>query len=154
MPLDGPSIHASVPCSQTDPRQKHWVGGNGEWVANVQYLTRWYLLNVYTNIQIKVPYVQNVGINYQNSLFVYHHNMARISLNKIQIATRPCLVANNWMYDVIAVFDTCIAIMHDGRDVDWMILRNEFLAPPRYVDAIMHVQRIYAVTEPKCDVLV
>ena len=83
MLLDASSIHASMPCSKTGPGQKHWVGANGEWVAIVQDLTRWYLLNVYNIIQIEVPSIQNVGIHYQNSPFAYHHDMMCIRLNKI-----------------------------------------------------------------------
>ena len=154
MSLDAPSASASVPWDDVGPGQKHWVGANGEWVAVVQFFSRWYLLNVYTNVQIEVPSVQNVGINYHNSPFLYHHDMARIRLNKIQIASPPQFVGNKWKYDLIAVFDKCIAIMRGGTDVDWRILRNEFLAPARYVDAIMDFTRIYAVTEPKGDVLV
>lgn len=154
MPLDAPSAGAFVPCVDAGPGLKHWVGANGEWVAFVQDQARWYLLNVYTNVEIEVPSVQNVGIYYHHSPFHYHHDMARIRLNKIQIASPPELVGNRWRYDLIAVFDKFIAVMRGGRDVNWRILCNDFLAPSRYVDAIMDGERIYAVTSPSGDVLV
>ena len=50
MLLDAPSAPAYAPCGDVGRGQKHWVGGNGEWVTVVQDLSRWYLLNVYVEI--------------------------------------------------------------------------------------------------------
>jgi hypothetical protein len=78
-----------------------------------------------------------------------------MQLLKIQITAEPYRVGNKWNYYVIAVFDKMIAIMRGGsRDVQWRILRNDYLAPSRYVDAILTSGRIYAVTAPRGDVLV
>jgi hypothetical protein len=78
-----------------------------------------------------------------------------MQLLKIQITAEPYRVGHRWNYYVIAVFDKIIAIMRGGsRDVQWRILRNDYLAPSRYVDAILTTGRIYAVTAPRGDVLV
>ena len=52
------------------------------------------------------------------------------------------------------MFDKIIAIMLGGRDSDWRILNNDFLRLSFYADAILDEGRIYAVTEPRGDVLV
>jgi hypothetical protein len=44
--------------------------------------------------------------------------------------------------------------MMGGMDSDWRILKNDFLRPSFYADAIYDEGRIYAVTEPRGDVLV
>ena len=53
---------------------------------------------------------------------------------KIQINTAPYLADDVWRYEVIAVFDKLIAFVHKPRDREWIILRNNSLAPRRYVD--------------------
>jgi hypothetical protein len=154
MPLDSPSAKAFVPCTQEGPGDKHWVGSNGEWVAVVQEQARWSLLNVYTDEEIPLPSVHNVGI-VPDGPFLYRYDLAHMQLLKIQITAEPYRVGNKWNYYVIAVFDKMIAIMRGGsRDVQWRILRNDYLAPSRYVDAILTSGRIYAVTAPRGDVLV
>ena len=62
-------------------------------------------------------------------------------------------------FNAIAVFDKVIAVIHKPHDTDWIILRNDYLAPATYVDAIAtnlygEDERIYAVTAPRGDVLV
>ena len=64
-----------------------------------------------------------------------------------------------WHFSAIAVFDKVIAVIHKPHDTDWIILRNDYLAPATYVDAIAtnlygEDERIYAVTAPRGDVLV
>ena len=44
--------------------------------------------------------------------------------------------------------------MLGGEETEWRILKNNFLAPSLYTDAILDSGRIYAVTEPRGDVLV
>lgn len=73
---------------------------------------------------------------------------------KIQITGEPFMVGGNWHYYVIAVFDKVVAIMLGGREPDWIILKNDFLRPSFYADAILDNDRIYAVTEPLGEVLV
>ncbi|KAM0837989.1 hypothetical protein ACQ4PT_061274 [Festuca glaucescens] len=80
--------------------------------------------------------------------------MASLVLLKIQITGEPFLVEGRWHYCAITVFDKTIVMMMGGRDYDWRILKNDFLRPSFYADAILDEGRIYAVTEPRGDVLV
>ena len=154
MPLDAPLARAFVPCAQNGHGDKHWVGANGEWVAVVQDQARWSLLNVYTKEEIPLPSVRNVGITPQGP-FLYRYQLAHMQLLKIQITAEPYRTGNIWNYYAIVVFEKIIAIMRGGtRDMQWRILQHDFLAPSRYVDAVLMSERIYAVTAPTGDVLV
>ena len=83
----------------------------------------------------------------------YEYQYGRFNLVKIQITSKPFIRDQVWHYNAIAVFEKFIAIIHGPRDTDWIILRNDYLAPTRYVDAIAiamgeYEERIFAVTEP------
>ena len=81
--------------------------------------------------------------------------MHSLELLKIQITNEPFTDVNGvWHYDLVAVFDKVVAIMRGGVDPQWKILKNNYLAPSTFVDAIMYNQVIYAVIEPQGDVLV
>jgi hypothetical protein len=157
---------------------KHWVGANGDWVAFVQDQAQWTLMNVYTKAEITLPSIRNVGIHpddhfrycsisryftiffdlFKPKVFKipprYHWEMASLVLLKIQITGEPFMFEGRWHYCAIAVFDKTLAIMMGGMDSDWRILKNDFLRPSFYADAIYDEGRIYAVTEPRGDVLV
>lgn len=153
MPLDLPSGRALIPCTPVGPGNKHWVGSNGEWLAMMQEEDRCFLLNVYTHEEVPVASFRSNRI-LPAAPFIYRYNMARMQLLKIQIVEPPYRFGNTWHFNLIAVFDKVVAMLRGGRDISWTILRNDFLAPSRYVDAIMHNARIYAVTAPRGDVLV
>ncbi|KAM0908765.1 hypothetical protein ACQ4PT_015247 [Festuca glaucescens] len=152
-PLDSAVVSAFVPCRVIGRNNKHWVGANGDWVAFVQDQAQWTLLNVYTKAEITLPSIRNVGIH-PDDHFRYHWEMASLVLLKIQITGEPFLFEGRWHYCAIAVFDKTIAIMMGGTDSDWRILKNDFLRPSLYADAIYDEGRIYAITEPRGDVLV
>ncbi|KAM0911208.1 hypothetical protein ACQ4PT_013652 [Festuca glaucescens] len=152
-PLDSTAVSAFVPCRVIGRNNKHWVGANGDWVAFVQDQAQWTLLNVYTKAEITLPSIRNVGIH-PDDHFRYHWEMASLVLLKIQITGEPFLFEGRWHYCAIAVFDKTIAIMMGGTDSDWRILKNDFLRLSLYADAIYDEGRIYAVTEPRGDVLV
>ena len=111
------------------------------------------LFNVYTQTVVDLPSVRNVGIH-PDGPFVYRYDMTRMQLLKIQITNTPYRIGGIWNYYVIAVFDKFIAIMRGARDQNWRILRNDFLAPSRYVDAILDGDRICALTAPRGDLFV
>ena len=153
MPLDGPEARAFIAVRSIGRSNKHWVGCNDEWIAFVRERSRWYLFNVYTNDEIQVPRVRDVGIHPEDP-FRYHRNMMSVELLKIQIVRKPYKDAGGvWNYFLIAVFDKMIAIMRGGVDSHWKILNAARLAPSTFVDAIQDLQdRIYAVTELHGDV--
>ena len=144
----------------------HWVGANGEWIAFAQRPGRWYLQNVYTMVQVELPPVQRVEIDqyeaewYPCPPFTYYYQHARIELLNIDIAKKSSKFGEQWHYNAIAVFDKFIATIECPYQKDWTILRNDYLAPATYVDAfsitnsLEGMSRIYAVTEPRGDVLV
>jgi hypothetical protein len=109
--------------------------------------------------------MQRVGIDqyeaewYPCPPFTYYYQHARIELLKIHIAKKPSKFCKEWHYNAIAVFDKFIATIECPYQKDWTILRNDYLAPATYVDAFSIgnspecMTRIYAVTEPRGDVL-
>ena len=180
MPLDSPIVEAFVPIDNEGAADDegdeaddgveiveddgfeykgHWVGANGGWIAVVQHPGRWYMQNVYRMVKIGRPPVQHVGIHpyrlqwYPCTPFTYSYQRASIELLKIQITMKSHKWGDKWHYDTIAVFDKFIAIIQQPHDRDWIILRNGYLAPAKYVDAIATdmggtMERIYTVTKP------
>ena len=68
MPMDAPTTAAFVACKEDyEDGDKHWVGGNGEWIALVQSNARWHLLNVYTKEEFELPSVRNNFISTNDS---------------------------------------------------------------------------------------
>lgn len=174
MPLDKPTVEALIPVDDDIPgtwdstgyeNKGHWVGANGGWIVIAKHPGRWYLQNVYNMVRIEMPPVQRVDICPAEDqwnpcppcTYIYKH--ARIELLKILITKKPYRSGKEGEYSVMAVFDKFIAIISVPFDRDWIILRNDYLAPAKYVDALAvgflyPMERIYAVTEPRGEVLV
>ena len=151
IPLDKPTVDAFIPLDDEEgPAKKQWVGGTEEWVAFVQHPGRWCLQNVYRNVDFDLPAVERVDINpivdyWERGIpLTYEYKRARIQLPKIEITSRPIMRGRDgkeeWHYSAIAVFDKLIAIIKHPRDIDWIILRHDYLAPAKYVDTIDALQ--------------
>ena len=111
------------------------------------------LMNLYTGQTIQVKPVSTQGF-YVCSAFRYERWPAQTSLVKVLIAGTPVKVSGHWWYHLIAVFDTFILVLNKERYEQWRILSNTGLAPERYVDALYHRGRYYAVTADSGNVLV
>ena len=149
---------------------QNWVGGNGEWLVLLsQDGSTWTLKNCYRSKRLAVPSLKGVGITAFNSgwpppisEFAYRFNMAELDLVKVQLPHRPREGAwKNWEYDLLAVFDKAITFIRCPEDKEWTVLRDDFLRPEKYVDAVFtygyssyRPQHIYAATEPSGDVRV
>jgi hypothetical protein len=164
-----PIVNSIIPVKDKGPAKKHWVGANGEWIAFVQHPGRWYMENVYTMVAIDLPHVDRVSIyplEHQWYPYIscppppltYEYHQRCFDLLKIQITSKPFMRDLEWQYSAIAVFDKFIAIIHRMRDSDWIILRNDYLAPTKYVDVVglsmgHYEEHIFTVTKPRGDVL-
>ena len=169
MPLDKPTVPAFVHAPERDHGRRQWVGSKGDWIAFSQDDGPLTMRNVYAMVEITLPSLENVGISRDHpwppdgpEAFRFKYKLARTELLKIQISTAPYLADDVWRYEAIAVFDKLIAFVQKPRDREWIILRNNSLAPRRYVDAVAipntdfwgHLLRIYVVTEPRGDIVV
>ena len=104
-------------------------------------------------------YCKHVLLAAQLPIFL-HVQQARSGALKVLLPQRPRQEYGKWHYDAIVVFDKVIAFISWPNDKEWIILRDEYLRPEKYVDAVFtsgwsdSPHRIYAVTEPSGDVRV
>ena len=136
MPLDSLPMPASVIMEQG----WRWAGYRRNWVAIVSVVpTQWKLMNLVTGVSITVPSIEDAGFTPEAGPFSYlYEDMAFSRFVKIHIADEPYLTEAGLSYDLIAVFNTFIAIIQvDGGENDrWTVLSNDFLSPGLYRDAI------------------
>jgi hypothetical protein len=119
---------------------------------------------MYRDVTIDLPLLAHIGVLPAHPTCAFSYKQCELQLLKIQITKTPYMEqgSDQWHYEAIVIFEKLIAYVDRPQDNDWVILKNYYLAPRRYVNACAfrrfgdrtELYRVYAVTEPRGDVLV
>jgi hypothetical protein len=163
MPLNKKTLKAHMHCNDLDGRG-HWVGSHGDWMTLVTNKGLLKIRHMYRELTIDLPLLAHIGVLPAFRTCKFSYKQCELQLLKIQITKTPYMErgSDQWHYEAIMIFDKLIAYVEKPQDNDWVILKNYHLAPRRYVDACAirrfgdrgELYHVYAVTEPRGDVLV
>jgi hypothetical protein len=163
MPFNKKTLKAHVHCNDLDGRG-HWVGSHDDWMSLVTDNGLLKIRHMYREVTIDLPLLAHIGVLPSFRTCKFSYKQCELQLLKIQITKTPYKekCSDQWHYEAIVIFDKLIAYVDSPQDNDWVILKNYHLAPRRYVDACAirrfgdrrELYRMYAVTEPRGDVLV
>jgi hypothetical protein len=124
------------------------LGANGDWLAYVREGTNINLHNIHTGETVPVEPLSSIGIGHPMGHLLNWYNGTTVSLKKIAIPEAPTRSCGNKDYSLIAVFDIAIAFTKHPAcgGQSWTMLSAADLLPYEYEDAVLLLNRIFAVT--------
>ena len=149
VPLDHPPRTAILPFMDN----RFWVGMNGDWIAVVDLRGTWFLANVYTHQEIRLPSSVTCNIWREELLGVvtmpperYLRHHSNMYLMKLVICEVPTKAGHYADYKLIALFQSGLAYLEGGSQ-EWRFLEchDQFSGLVHYNDAIQHGGIIFAV---------